>query len=118
MMRWMCRVTLRDKVRSDDLRDRLCIDGVTLVVRRARLRWFGHVERKDVNNLVSACRNIKVLGKVGRGRGRKTWRQCVNEDMTACRLSEEMAKDRIVWRNGIHGKRRTRASTETQTLKR
>jgi hypothetical protein len=118
MMRWMCGVTLRDKIRSDDLRDRLGIDGVTVVVRRARLRWFGHIERKDVNNWLSACRNITVGGRVGRGRGRKTWRQCVNEDMILCGLNEEMAKDRVAWKNGIRGKRRTRASTETQTLKR
>ena len=27
-------------------------------MRRGRLRWFGHVERKDVDDWVSACRNL------------------------------------------------------------
>ena len=91
----MCGVTLNDKIRSKDLRGRLGIEGVVDVVRRARLRWFGHVELME-ENWVSACRNIKVAGKVSRGRGRKTWRECVNEDMRTCGLMVEMAKDCVV----------------------
>ena len=56
VLRWMCGVTLRDKVRkvvrdkipSVELRRRLGIEGVVEVMRRGRLRWFGHVERKVV----------------------------------------------------------------------
>ena len=29
-------------------------------MRRGRLRWFGHVERKEVGDWVSACRNLEV----------------------------------------------------------
>ena len=36
------------------------------VVRRGRLRWFGHVERKSGDDWVSACRNVVV--RVGAGR--------------------------------------------------
>ena len=38
------------------------------------LLWFGHVERKEVDNWVSACRNLQVAGSSGRGRPRLTWR--------------------------------------------
>ena len=41
--------------------------------KRGRLRWFGHVERKDKEDWVSACRDMKVEGSKDRGRGRKTW---------------------------------------------
>jgi hypothetical protein len=54
---------------------------VTEVVRRGRLRWFGHVERKDDNDWVKACQRVEAAGKRGRGRGRKTWRECVCGDM-------------------------------------
>ena len=40
-----------------------------IVVRRARLRWFGHLERMVGEEWVSACRNVKVEGKVCRGVG-------------------------------------------------
>ena len=43
-------------------------------MRRGRLRWFGHVEQKEVDDWVSACRNLEVAGSRGRGRPRMTWR--------------------------------------------
>ena len=66
MLRWMCGVTLRDKVPTVELRRR--IEGVIEVMRRVTLRWLGHVERKEVNDWVSACRNLEVAGSRGRGR--------------------------------------------------
>ena len=42
------------------------------VVRRGRLRWFVHVERKSGDDWVSACRNVVVAGVRCAGRGRKT----------------------------------------------
>ena len=50
MLRWMCGVALRDKVPTVELRRRLGIEGVVEVMRRGRLRWFGHVERKEVDD--------------------------------------------------------------------
>ena len=54
---------------------------MTEIVRRGRLRWFGHVERKADDDWVKKCTKVKVVRKVIRGRGRKTWLQCVNSDM-------------------------------------
>ena len=50
MLRWMCGVTLRDKVPTVELRRRLGIEGVVEVMRRGQLRWFGHIKRKEVND--------------------------------------------------------------------
>jgi hypothetical protein len=89
-----------------------------VVVRRGRLRWFGHVERKQPDNRVSACRHI-VLESVkdrGRGRPRKTWRECVEEDMSKLKLSVEDTQDCAVWKNGILGDRLTRAVARKTTL--
>ena len=46
MVRWMCGVSLKDRIASVDLNGRLGIDSVVDIVRRGRLRWFGHLERK------------------------------------------------------------------------
>ena len=74
-------VTLRDKVPTVELRERLGIEDVAEVMRRSRLRWFGHVERKEVDDWVSACRNLEVAGIRGRGRPRMTWRARLDGDM-------------------------------------
>ena len=71
MLRWMCGVTLRDKVSTVELRRRLGIEDMVEVMRRGRLRWFGHVERKEVDDWVSACRNLEVAGSRGGGAGQE-----------------------------------------------
>ena len=68
----MCVVTLRDKVPTVERRRRLGIEGVVEVMRRGRLRWFGHVERKEVDDWANTCRNLEVAGSRGRGRPRMT----------------------------------------------
>ena len=51
MVRWMCGVSLKDRKRSEDLCNLLGINCVADVVRRGRLRWFGHLERKSTLTL-------------------------------------------------------------------
>jgi hypothetical protein len=53
------------------------------VVRRGRLRWFGHLERKSESDSVSACRYLDVGGDKQKGRCRKTWGECVKNDLRA-----------------------------------
>ena len=45
-----------------------------------------------------------VEGEKGRGRGRKTWHECVVEDMRKLKLQKEDAQNRVTWRRGIYGK--------------
>ena len=69
----------------------IIINCVADVVRRGRLRWFGHLERKSVDDWVSACRGLVVEGTRGQGRSRKTWEQCVRDDMKLLGLHPEWA---------------------------
>jgi hypothetical protein len=72
MMRWICGVTLKDGKTSEELRERLGVVSFSKRVRQNRLKWFGHVERKDEDDWVSACRICQLLerreegGKLGR----------------------------------------------------
>ena len=47
MVRWMCGVKLKDRLPSQELRERLGIDDIALVLQQNRLRWYGHVLRKE-----------------------------------------------------------------------
>src|SRR5450432_185777 len=107
MVRWMCGVTLKNRISSERLRSRLGIKSVTDVVRRGRLRWFGHVERKESDDWVSACSELQVEGTRPIGRGRKTWSQCVADDMKELGLIREDAQERTMWRGLISGNRPT-----------
>ena len=43
----MCGVKLKDRLPSKELRKRLGIDDIALVLQQNRQRWCGHVLRKD-----------------------------------------------------------------------
>ena len=100
MLRQMCGVTSSDKVPTVELRRRLGIEGVVEVMRRDRLRCFGHVERKEVDDWVSACTNLEVAGSRGRGRPRMTWRARLDGDMKDMGLRPGMVMDRETWHHG------------------
>ena len=61
MIRWMCGVTLKDRCKSEEY-ETPDIEDIADVIRRSRLGWFGHLERKDERDWVSACRNMVVPG--------------------------------------------------------
>ena len=104
MVRWMCGVSLKDRKRSEDLCILLGINCVADVVRHGRLRCFGHLERKGVDDWASACRRLVVEGTRGRGRSRKTWEQCVRDNMKLLSLHPECAIFKDMWSDLIWGK--------------
>jgi len=44
---WMCGIKLKDRFPSKELRERLGIDHIALVLQQNRLCWYGHVLRKE-----------------------------------------------------------------------
>ena len=90
-----------DKVPTVELKRRLEIEGVVEVMRRIRLRWFGHVERKEVDDWVRSCRNLEVAGSRSRDRPRIIWRARLDGDMKDMGLRPGMAMDREKWICGI-----------------
>ena len=62
----MCGVKLKDRLPSKELRERLGIDDIALV--KNRLRWYGHVLRKDDDDWVKKCTEYEVEGPRPRGR--------------------------------------------------
>ena len=71
--------------------------------KKSRLRWFGHVERKDDNDWVKHCITWEVEGIRQRGRLKKTWWDCVKNDMESLGLSQKDAQSRNKWRRRIKG---------------
>ena len=47
MVRWICRMSLKDKKQSEVLYSLLGVQSVAESVRCGRLRWFGHLEHKS-----------------------------------------------------------------------
>ncbi|XP_070010477.1 uncharacterized protein [Nicotiana sylvestris] len=68
MLRWMCGHTRMDKIRNDDIREKVHVAPIDDNMREARLRWFGHVQRRSPDAPVRRCEQLVVEG-TRRGRG-------------------------------------------------
>jgi len=60
----MCGVKLNERKKSEEL---LGLEPVSLMIKKSRLRWFGHAERKDDNDWVKHCITWEVEGIRQRG---------------------------------------------------
>jgi len=80
MVRWMFDVKVEDKFPSKELRERLGIGDVILVLQQNRLRWYGHVLRKEDNDWVKKCMEYEMEGSKPTGRPKRTWREVVQKD--------------------------------------
>ena len=67
MVRWMCKVSLKDKKTFRELRERCGLESIGDSLQKRRLSWFGHVERMDDNNWVKRSSQFVVVGNHGRG---------------------------------------------------
>ena len=81
MVRWMCGVSLREKKTNAELRESMEIEKISNVMRCSRLRWMGHVLRKERNDWVKKSMEMTVEGSKGRGRPKMTWEKVVLRDM-------------------------------------
>ena len=61
-------------------------------VRRSRLLWFEHVERKADEDWVKRCTNMEVDDRRGRGRPGRTWTDVVPNDLRRLKIKREEAQ--------------------------
>ena len=83
------------------MQTKLNISPVDVVIRRNRLRWYGHTARMNDSEWPKAIQSIFVDGKAPRGRPRKRWVDCINADMKQLNLKCEDALDRTTWRSKV-----------------
>ena len=82
MLRWICGHTRRDRVRNDDIHDRLGVAPIKEKFVQYRLRWFRHVQRRPSkppvrSGILSQDSNVKR----GRGKPKLTWIEAIKGDL-------------------------------------
>ena len=101
MLRSMTEITWHDKISNEEVRRRCKINKLGNEIRSRRLRWFGHVKRKEGGNLIEGVLNKNLNVSSPRGRPTKKWHQNIEEDLRAWDLDEELALNRDKWRKEI-----------------
>ena len=101
MLRWILGISLRDKIRSEDIRKRSGVTDIVDKMQESRLRWYGHISRREVEQDIRRVMEMEVEGNRGRGRPKRRWMDCVEKDMEVKRLTKEDAENRVKWRRTI-----------------
>lgn len=101
MLRWMAGIQMCERRKNEDIRKAFGLEPISDVIRRSRLRWFGHVCRREPEHLTRACQAVDIEGHVPRGRPRLTWHAQVTADLRALNIAESAALDRVRWRQVI-----------------
>ncbi|KAK2893531.1 hypothetical protein Q8A73_016015 [Channa argus] len=101
MLRFSLGVTRMDRIRNEYIRGTAHVRCFGDKVREARLRWFGHVQRRNCEYIGRRMLRLELPGRRSRGRPKRRFMDVVREDMKLVGVSEEDAEDRVRWRHMI-----------------
>ena len=101
MLRWMSGVTKLDRIRNARVRGTTKVGEISKKVQESRLKWYGHVLRKEDEYLGMRVMAMEVPGKRRRGRPKRRWLDRIGNDLSERDLSREDAQDRARWRRLI-----------------
>ena len=102
MIRAMCGVKLMDRRNTEQLMDMLGLDETLDGLAKANgMRWYGHILRREDDDVLRKALDFRVNGKKKRGRPKMTWLTKVKENIDKVGLKREDALDRAEWRKGI-----------------
>ena len=70
-------------------------------VQEARLRWYGHILRRDEEGVERRMMDMEVQGCRGRGRPKTRWKDCIAADVQEKQLDVEMVHKGNDWQQLI-----------------
>ena len=101
MLRWMSGVTRRDRIPNMRIRGTVKVAELSKKVQEARLRWYGHVLRRDEEVVERRMMDMEVQGRRERGRPKTRWKDCIAGDVREKQLDLGMVHNRNDWRQLI-----------------
>ncbi|KAM8853652.1 putative transposon-derived protein F52C9.6 [Synchiropus picturatus] len=101
MLSFSLGVSSMDRIRKQYIRGTAHVRCLGDKVRETRLRWFGHVQRRESQYIGRRMLRLELPGRRWRGRPKMRFMEVVKEDMRFVGLREEEAEDRVRWRKMI-----------------
>ena len=98
LLRFAMGVTKKDKIGNGYIRSTVKVERLGMKMREGRLRWYGHVMRRDQEYVGRRMMEMEFPGKRKRGKPKKRFLDVVKEDMGNVGTKETDVDDRKVWR--------------------
>ena len=81
MLRFAMGVTRKDKIRNEYIRSTVKVERLGMKMREGKLRWYGHVMRRDKEYVGRRVIEMELPGKRRRGRSKRRFLDVVKKDM-------------------------------------
>ena len=81
MLRFAMGVTRKDKIRNEHIWSTVKVERLGMKMREGRLRWYGHVMRRDQEYIGRKMMETELPGKRKRGRPKRRFVDVVKDDM-------------------------------------
>ena len=94
MLRFTMGVTRKNKIRNEHIRSTVKVERLGMKMREGRLRWYGHVMRRDQEYVGRKMMEMELPGK----RRRERFVDVVKEDMKEVGVKEMDIEDRKMWK--------------------
>ena len=94
MLRWMCGVTMKDKIRNEQIRGTVKVIELSKKMQERRLNWYGHILRSEDDHIGKQVMGMQVEGRRRRGRPKLRWKDRLREDMESKGMREEYAMEK------------------------
>ena len=98
MVRFSLEVTRMDRIRNEYTRGTAQVGRFGEKTREARLRWYGHLRRKDDGYIGRRMLWMEMPGKRKQGILKRRFEDVVKEDMAEVEVTEEDTEVRNNWR--------------------
>lgn len=99
MLRFSLGVSRMDRIRNEVIRGTTQTGRFGEKAREARLRWFGHVQRRDSPYIGRRMLEMELPGRRQRGRPKRRFMDTVREDMQIVGVRVEDAENRERWKS-------------------
>ena len=103
MLRFAMGVTRLDKIKNTHVRGTANVVRIGKKVRETRLRWYGHVLRRNAEYVGKRVIGMDLPGKRRRGRSLRRYMDVVKDDLKVVGATEKDTEDRTKWRRIIRG---------------
>jgi truncated hemoglobin YjbI len=87
-----------DKIENKDIRNKTKVTEMHRKIQEKRLRWYGHLQRREEEFVTKRVLKMEVEGKRASGRPRRRWMECIKEDMAEKKLKTQDSANRPHWR--------------------
>ena len=98
MLRWIEKNTRKNRIRNEKILLKIRVTPIDEKMRESCLRWFGHIQRREINAPVRKSELIQVEGmKKCKGIPNLTLIEVVKNDMLIKNVTEVWPKSCGIW---------------------